>query len=337
MSLIGGLLGLGGSLLSSMFGSASSKSANATNMRIAQMNNEFNERMLDKQMAYNTEMWEKQNEYNSAVSQVRRYKEAGLNPYLMVGNGNAGVASSALGVSPPSASPVQVQPEGFVPNVGEMVSSVSQILGMDKILSENEKSRQEARALSIDNEYKASLLKASLEGMNISNRMKSFEEKVQPMSFDADYSSRMASSLASTAMAELYREQKVGQALSNSMSSMRVAKYPQILTNELRQQVAQIALMHSQKKLNLASARNQIANAIEAAARTQGINISNYIAGKTADSVIRQNYKTEDILEQTRRGAQRFESNWFTDGLQSTLNFMSPVLPLVTKYAFKRP
>ena len=45
-SLIGGIAG-------GLFGKSAQSDANATNLKIAQMNNEFNERMLEKQIAYN--------------------------------------------------------------------------------------------------------------------------------------------------------------------------------------------------------------------------------------------------------------------------------------------
>lgn len=53
----------------------------------------------NKQMAeyaYNKdlEMWHRQNEYNSPRSQMERYKEGGLNPNLIYGQGNSGNATS---------------------------------------------------------------------------------------------------------------------------------------------------------------------------------------------------------------------------------------------------
>lgn len=127
MSLIGGaLIGAGASLLGNLFGSSSQKSANETNLKIAQLNNEFNERMLDRQLQYNTDMynrqwndqtqfswdmWNANNEYNSASAQVQRLREAGINPALALGTGAAGMsqgsggsAPSGLGVSPPNCS-----------------------------------------------------------------------------------------------------------------------------------------------------------------------------------------------------------------------------------------
>ena len=160
--LASGIIGGASSLLGNIFGSSSQSSTNRTNLRIAQMNNEFNERMLQKQMDYNDEMFEKQtaydtqkwqdqlaaenqftekmwnktNQWNSAGEQRKRLEQAGLNPYLMMNGGSAGTAQSAsssspsggspsaMGINPPTATPVQVQ--AFRPDfsgINQVVSS----------------------------------------------------------------------------------------------------------------------------------------------------------------------------------------------------------------------
>lgn len=89
---------------------------------------QYNNEMFDKQTAYNsamnekqfgqakelqsiqnqfqTDMWNKTNEYNSPVAQRQRLEQAGLNPYLMMSGGSAGVATAMNGssASAPSAS-----------------------------------------------------------------------------------------------------------------------------------------------------------------------------------------------------------------------------------------
>lgn len=110
MSLLGAAaLTAGAGILGNIIGAGSQSSANSTNMQINQMNNEFNERMLDKQLAFQTDMFNKTNEYNSAASQVQRYREAGLNPYMMMQNGSAGVAQSQSGGSASASSAPAMQ------------------------------------------------------------------------------------------------------------------------------------------------------------------------------------------------------------------------------------
>lgn len=115
---IGKVIGsVGNAFTGGMFGLAeagvnsySQNKANKTNLQIAQMNNQYNERMMEKQMAYNTDMWNKENAYNTASSQVQRLKDAGLNPYMALsGSSSAGMATSANGVSAPTAQAANVQ------------------------------------------------------------------------------------------------------------------------------------------------------------------------------------------------------------------------------------
>ncbi|WP_285948554.1 hypothetical protein, partial [Bacteroides congonensis] len=65
------------------------------NYKINQMNNQFNERMAIQQRNWQENMWNKENAYNTASAQRQRLEEAGLNPYLMMNGGSAGVAQSA--------------------------------------------------------------------------------------------------------------------------------------------------------------------------------------------------------------------------------------------------
>lgn len=123
MSILGAAaIGAGASLLGNIFGSKNQSSANQANKEINQMNNEFNERMMDKQIAYEKEMWQKNNEYNSASAQAQRWREAGFNPTMMMGNANAGVATSGS-VGAASAAPAAPQ-QAFKPEVSSFVDTI---------------------------------------------------------------------------------------------------------------------------------------------------------------------------------------------------------------------
>lgn len=138
VSAASAVLGAGSAVAGNVMNKKSVNRTNETNMQIAQMNNEWSEKMAEKQMQYNTEMFEKQtayntamnekqfgqakelqsiqnqfqtdmwnktNEYNSPVAQRERLEQAGLNPYLMMSGGSAGVATAMNGssASAPSA------------------------------------------------------------------------------------------------------------------------------------------------------------------------------------------------------------------------------------------
>lgn len=54
----------------------------------------YNMQMADYNYAKNLEMWNRQNEYNSPAAQMKRYKDAGLNPHLIYGQGSSGNAQT---------------------------------------------------------------------------------------------------------------------------------------------------------------------------------------------------------------------------------------------------
>lgn len=71
---IGVLSALGGDILSA-----------GLNLYSQHQAQRYNSKEADKARAYNTMMWEKQNAYNHPMEQMRRLREAGLNPNLMYG------------------------------------------------------------------------------------------------------------------------------------------------------------------------------------------------------------------------------------------------------------
>ena len=131
--LIGSIANAGVNLIGNLLNRKSNKEANKTNLQIAQMGNEFNERMLEKQMRY-----------NSAQEQVKRYKEAGLNPALMMQGQSAGQASTA---SATPSSPVQPMQYDFS-SIGSSIESALQRM------KENEMLEEQVKGLRIENQYK---------------------------------------------------------------------------------------------------------------------------------------------------------------------------------------
>ena len=94
-----------GPVASSIGNAVSTNKTNKTNMAINRMNNDFNAAEAQKVRDFQLDMWNRENEYNTASAQRQRLSEAGLNPYLMMSGGNAGVASSAGATSPATAAP----------------------------------------------------------------------------------------------------------------------------------------------------------------------------------------------------------------------------------------
>lgn len=223
MSLLGGLLGVGTSILGNVLGNKSQSDTNNTNLQIAQMNNEYNERMFNKQLEYNQDMfnqqieydWKKMQEqnthnalmaeaafnrqakYNSAVEQRKRIEAARLNPYVMMSGGNAGTASavsgssgtggspSAMGVNAPTASPAVMQ--AYHPDFSGATGVIQTLLDIQaqKGVREAQASSlgEQASGFKIENKYKAEKLLWEIYNSKADYNLKNSQEALNNMSF----------------------------------------------------------------------------------------------------------------------------------------------------------
>lgn len=109
-SLISGLWSSHGSRDAARYQLQAQRETNQTNRDIAEQNNKFNERM-----------WNLQNEYNTPEMQRARLEAAGLNPYLMMDGGSAGIAETA-----PTADTSGTQ---VAPDIGSTIASGYQAMG----------------------------------------------------------------------------------------------------------------------------------------------------------------------------------------------------------------
>ena len=91
MALLEAGVNAGASLLGGVFGYFGQKSANQAALQRMREQNDFVERM-----------WNKGNEYNTPYEQRKRYEAAGINPYLALGNIQAGNAQGSVSPAPPA-------------------------------------------------------------------------------------------------------------------------------------------------------------------------------------------------------------------------------------------
>ena len=134
-SLAGGLLGIGSSAIQNSQNRQNVRETNQMNYKINQMNNQFNERMAMQQRDFQENMWNKENAYNTASAQRQRLEEAGLNPYLMMNGGSAGIAQSAgPGASASSSGPAVMQP--FQADYSGISSSIGNIFQYELMQSQ---------------------------------------------------------------------------------------------------------------------------------------------------------------------------------------------------------
>ena len=104
-------LGFLGGLFQGAFNYGAQKEANKTNLQITRETNAANRQLAEYEWNKNLEMWNRQNQYNSPSAQMQRYKDAGLNPNLIYGQGSSGNATTLPKYSAPTMQPVTVTPQ----------------------------------------------------------------------------------------------------------------------------------------------------------------------------------------------------------------------------------
>lgn len=278
MGVVQGLTGLAGAGITAASNTAATIATNNANKQIAQMNNEFNEKMLQKQMDYNTEMYQQQlgdqwnfyndakqnqwdmfnatNEYNSASAQRERLEAAGLNPYLMMSGGSAGMAQSssgpsgsapsAQGVTPPTASPYHVDYSGLAQGVGQAIDAYNQI-EMSK--AQRGKISAEENNLRIEGKYKAAQIIAQLDNLKQNTKSQAAKTAIDQMIAGAQ-KDLMAAQVDKVKGETTYNAILARGATINNMLQSEQLKYlPQQLRNSIAQQTADIAVKYAQRDL----------------------------------------------------------------------------------------
>lgn len=114
---ISGGAGILGSLIGGAFQKSAQRAANRTNLTIARETNAQNYQIFREQNEFNKEQFNNYLQYNTPAAQRARYEDAGINPYMALGNMQNGNAQSAL--TSANSAPMQatqVQPENGMAN-----------------------------------------------------------------------------------------------------------------------------------------------------------------------------------------------------------------------------
>ena len=315
--VVGSAIGAGASLIG---GAGATAAQNAANKEIAQMNNAFNEKMFDKQVAYNKEMYHQQlgdqwkfyndakqnswdlyndqKEYNSASAQRERLEAAGLNPYLMMSGGSAGVAQggsspsgaapSAQGVTPPTATSYSADYSGITAGLGRAI---------DVLSSMPDRKVKEAQAdnLRIEGKYVAGKAMAQILQMRTEAKTKEARLALDKLIADFDNNlkvSNMAVNEQNIAESKARTQLAVTE---NLIRNQELSFLPQAQKLQLAQGAADIAFRYSQKNLTDKQARHEVEKLAETVARTQLTNQQYWT--ESANTVNAQLQNTRNQIE----------------------------------------
>lgn len=283
-SIAGGLFGAGSSAVQNSQNRQNVKETNQMNYKINQMNNQFNERMAIQQRNWQENMWDKENAYNTASAQRQRLEEAGLNPYLMLNGGSAGVAQSAgTGASASSSGSAVMQP--FQADYSGIGASIGNFFQYE--LMQSEKSQlQGARQLA---DAKAMETLSNIDWGKLTDETRNYLQSTGLARAQLGYAKEQqeVDNMAMTGL--IMRSQHSGMLLDNEAKGILNKYLDQQQQLDLNVKAADYYQRMSSGYLSYAAAKKAIAEEALAAARTRGQNISNKVASRIAESQIAAN------------------------------------------------
>lgn len=135
-ALIGGALGIGSSLISGNANRRAQDTANARNLE-----------MMNLQNQHQKEFWQMQNAYNHPSEQMKRLREAGLNPNMVMGKGGmtTGNASPLNAAKAP-----EMGAKNALQDLGASFSNMASIAQTDNLRAQNQVIQEEALLKSME-------------------------------------------------------------------------------------------------------------------------------------------------------------------------------------------
>lgn len=307
-----GLFGLVGGAISSGIQARAQRKANETNLEIARetnqanldiarMNNDYNQRMFEKQIAYNWDMWNANNEYNKASNQAKRLLAAGINPSLAMSGGNAGTASNAGSVSPPTATPVTMQSATVQPvdgwsRVFEQMASLSQMVeGIRGMRADN--AIKEAEALFAKRKFLAEVLRMESDAKSGKARAK-VDEKYSDF-YDTILANEITNKENEIAIQGIQKQILDTQLF---MEDYRAMNFPQQLTYEMARITAEIQGIKERNELTRAQTAHEVSKRVSTILGAYGYEFAND-AGKNR------------IINAIMNNLEYSTSNWLNSAL----------------------
>ena len=279
--VLGGIIAAGASLAGNAIGASSQNKTNQTSIDINRENNAFNAQQAQIQRDWQEKMWGMNNSYNSPNAMISR----GLNPFVQGSAAMAGSRSPASGGSAASAAGMPSL-QAFRPDFSDVGSALA--------------SMAQARAAMLNAESNAALTPYKMQQILGDTNYRNIA--VGQSGYWTESTGRRSALLdQSKEYQELKNMEFAGRLTAAQEAQILLdAEAQQILNKYLdEQQQADLfikgqtlANLYAQGALTEAQCKNQIAQAVKAAAETNGILINNRIASQTADSLIYANIQS---------------------------------------------
>lgn len=297
-SLGAGLIAGAGSLIGGLFSSHGSKNAAKYQLQAVRETNQANRDIAEQNNKFNERMWNLQNEYNTPQMQRARLEAAGLNPYLMMNGGSAGIAESAptadtsgTQVAPDIGSTIAGGYQALGSSISSAASQIAQMSYQNDLQQANvDKTKAEAQNADLQNQYDSLRNEFAAANFLVNLRLKqkqgdiseyeanylrdSMEDRLQSAHFDWQLKGNQSS----------YYENLAGLTdIQRQIQKVNLDWLPREKQVGLAATLQNIRSMVSQMHLNYAQAKSAYAMAILNYAQANGVRIDNRLKDSTFD------------------------------------------------------
>lgn len=334
-SIFPSLISAAGSLAGGAIGAFAQSSANKTQMK-----------MFHEQMQFNRDMIREQNAYNTPAAQRARYEEAGINPYLALGNISSGSQQSTMQApNAPQIAPVtqfgeslQAASQNTIRNLIDLSQAQAdiqlketnnRILKIEEMYKEKEflakiglmkdqsgKLRSETKGLDLDNFFRFDLNSANLSQLKaLTNKTEAETELLRVQkelaSFDLGFKQKHAEEQFKSEMAKTMMEVITGYKNADSNRMNAIANLKNSDTNRMN--------AITNRNLSFAQIQNLAADTAKKVEERTGIHLDNVTKSRTMDFIVAQ-YQA-NLLKTTAETDDINSSNyWRRHGYQTYLN-----------------
>lgn len=318
-------VGLLGAAATAASNASSVKKTNTTNYQIAQMNNEFNAEMVQKQMDYTTQMYERSLKDTSPSAQIQRYRDAGINPYMAVGNISGGSGQTGS-VSAAQATPVQMQPIRYdFSGLSQIVGYAIQAYNDMRIGTANErKINQEADQLQIENQYKGAEMLAHIADLKSSAKTKDAQailSTVQSWLQKALAAGQVKNLDLQNQGLELANDYR---SMENAMKAVELQNFPVQVKLAIANAQQDILTKIQGRRLSDAQIRKLVADTTKSVAETAGVKFTNDM-NKKAEKYLYDQIRYETDRARMNRAPQGAQGIWnvFNNGFSQLHDWLT--------------
>uniref|UniRef100_A0AAU8AUA8 DNA pilot protein n=1 Tax=Dulem virus 99 TaxID=3145810 RepID=A0AAU8AUA8_9VIRU len=152
-------------LIGGIFNSASQNSANQANLQAVRETNQANRELAQYNWEQQVKMWHDNNAYNSPSAQMNRFREAGLNPHLIYGQGSNGNSTSTPTPQLPTMEAGRVESLRYGDAFQGIGDAVATYLNLKKIKNETDLAESQVAAQSVENRLKLMDMQLKFEQM----------------------------------------------------------------------------------------------------------------------------------------------------------------------------